>query len=186
MDRTTSFRRLNSQESISPIMTPKSDNLGDVILGGAGNDYLLGGRGDDVLDVGSTEDSASDTNGAFAGAWERCLDRRRRQEWMHGNGGDDQMFGGDGDDVLFGDEEVSPDGVAGNDYMEGGAGDDRIYRHGGDDVMAGGDRIDEIVGGAGRDLLYGGDGNDKLSGDSSDIAPADPAGRHVVWRRGKQ
>lgn len=42
------------------------DGQGDLLLGGAGNDYLWGSPGDDYLDAGSSEDTAADSNLLFA------------------------------------------------------------------------------------------------------------------------
>lgn len=165
---------------------PASDNKGDVLLGGAGNDYLMGGTGDDLLDAGATEDSSSNTNILFAGLGNDLLNGGAGGDWLLGDGGDDILIGAGGDDTLWGDEALSPGGVAGNDYLDGGAGDDKLNGHGGDDVLLGGAENDTMFGGTGGDSLYGEDGNDWLQGgDGSGIDGNDAlfggAGDDWLW-----
>ncbi len=126
--------------------------FGDVIDGGAGNDWieglggadnLQGGEGDDAIDSGVGADLVHGGNGnddIFAG---------------HGLG--DTIFGDDGDDVIYGAHE-------GNDAINGGNGNDRIYGQGGTDVLHGNEDDDYVDGGGGTDQVFGDNGNDELVG----------------------
>ncbi|MFP5479983.1 MAG: hypothetical protein ACLGIE_09905 [Alphaproteobacteria bacterium] len=169
------------------------DDLGNWLLGGAGNDLLSGRAGDDRLEG----DAGNDFLEGGAG-----------RDELNGGAGNDSLYGGEGDDLLI--------GGAGRDLLDGGAGQDRVSYHtaraavtidlttpkaskgdalgdiylgvegfdlsrfndrflgslGGDraDGLAGNDLLDGrggddwLSGGAGNDSLYGGEGADTLQG----------------------
>ncbi|HJV81887.1 calcium-binding protein [Noviherbaspirillum sp.] len=131
---------------------------GDVMYGGAGNDFMAGYDGEDILygEVGN--------------------------DVMAGDDSDDMLFGGDGDDKMTGDygstvyDSGSGAVIQGNDYLDGGAGNDFMQGEGGDDQLFGGGDDDEVWGDTstdssltgGNDYLDGEDGNDKLMGQGGD------------------
>lgn len=135
------------------------NDSGDVIRGGAGNDFAWGGGGDDLVEGDDGNDQ------------------------LIGSDGDDSLFGGDGADNLAGDgaQSSSPEFYTlpqfhGDDYLDGGNGDDSLSGDGGADQLYGGTGNDTLHGDAdgvaieyqGADYLNGGDGNDKLYGDAKD------------------
>jgi len=173
-----------------PLVIVAGDNLteilndgGNVLDGGAGDDFISAGSGDDLAHGGDDDDT------------------------VIGDGGADVLFGDDGDDELQGDGSVTSitylgftsdmvaierhgadilDGGAGNDKMwghgkddqlYGGAGDDFLwgdsdkagdvpFAHHGNDYLDGGDGTDQLVGNGGHDQLFGGAGKDMLFGDA--------------------
>lgn len=131
-----------------------SDNVANLLSGGAGgdnlyglsgDDTLIGGAGADKLDGGAGIDTAS-----YAGAAGAVVVRL----WnATGAGGDAQgdtftsienVTGGNGNDSL-----VGTDGVA--NVLSGGAGSDNLYGLSGDDTLIGGGAADRLDGGAGND-----------------------------------
>lgn len=119
---------------------------GDVLYGGAGDDWIFGGYGEDFIDAGSGNDVA------------------------FGEAGNDVIFGRDGDDVLVGDNAASVSGAnEGSDYLDGGDGADQIFGSGADDIVIGGRGDDILVGNAGKDvyMFNRGDGSDKVFDDST-------------------
>jgi Ca2+-binding RTX toxin-like protein len=90
-----------------------TDDVGDVLLGGSGEDSLYGGTGNDLMDGGAGSDM------------------------IVGDQGDDAISAGEGNDRV-----IAGPGVAA-DVVEGGGGDDHLYvRDGaGDDSVDGGDGI---------------------------------------------
>ena len=73
-------------------------------------------------------------------------------DWLTGDGEDNNLQGGGGNDRL--------DGGGGDDTLDGGDGDDILNGGDGDDILNGGDGNDGISGGAGADTLQGGAGDD--------------------------
>ncbi len=154
-----------------------SDDAGNFLDGGAGNDWIFAGSGDDLARGGADDDE------------------------LRGMGGNDRLFGENGADVLHGDGivlagylESTPADKHGDDVLDGGTGDDILKGQGGADVLIGGadddllwgddsdvrhapvavhgdDRLygdsgnDQLIGGGGADELYGGSENDLLVGD---------------------
>ena len=121
-----------------------SDVRGNILLGGAGNDWIEAGR--------------YDTHAAQY--WEFV---RHGRTVKHG---EDQLYGGPGDDWIFGEYEatqgslydpaVVPTGLPG-DWISGGSGADKAFGGAGDDVLLGGLGEDRLVAGAGMDVLLGDD-----------------------------
>src|SRR5712691_2096893 len=124
-----------------------SDDFGDVLNGGTGNDKICGGGGDDKITGGDNDDSINGQAG---------------DDLLNGNQGNDKLLGGDGQDVMFGGN--------GFDTMSGGDGDDTLHGQGGNDRIFGDAGNDSIFGDAGSDVLVGGDDNDTLlGGDGNDV-----------------
>ena len=121
-----------------------SDARGNILVGGAGNDWIEAGR--------------YDTHAAQY--WEFV---RHGRTVKHG---EDQLYGGPGDDWIFGEYEatqgslydptVVPTGRPGN-WISGGSGADKAFGGAGDDVLLGGLGEDRLVAGAGMDVLLGDD-----------------------------
>ena len=117
----------------------RTDDIGDAIYAGAGNDRAYGGAGDDYLDLGQGNDIAT------------------------GGAGNDVLLGGDGNDTILGDSNVAS-GTDGMDFLDGGAGNDTLAGGGNDDYLLGGAGDDILAGESGNDVLIGGKGNDTLEG----------------------
>ena len=99
-------------------------DLGDTMLGRAGNDTLVGAGGDDLMIAGGDRDTL--TGGAgddhqLAGSGDDLLNGDGGDDTLDGQGGADQVFGDDGDDVL-----VWQHG-GGSDNLDGGAGYDVVF-----------------------------------------------------------
>lgn len=103
---------------------------GNVIDGGAGDDYLEGGLGQDAIYGGDGNDVIYGLDG---------------DDTIYGGAGDDYIDGGRGNDTLY--------GGAGNDKVFGGLGKDTIYGGIGDDVIAGGGGKDTIYAGVGANKV---------------------------------
>lgn len=162
--------------------------LGDVLVGGGGDDVLLGGY--DMRSVGSRRlvDTVSYADapagvvvdlsarpGRATGHGTDTIRMHRRlrvvgsayadtivgsdgADHLDGRGGPDQISGRGGDDLVFG-EQV--DGGPGSDLLRGGAGHDLIGSHAG---------RDDVRGGAGRDFVeaYSGRPTDVRAGGGDD------------------
>ena len=142
-------------QSVNLEVIPGSDGeggIGNLIIGGDGDDRLGGTRRDDVMRGGDGDDRMNGNRG------DDVMDGGDGDDRMNGNRGDDVMDGGAGDDRMHGNR--------GDDVMDGGAGDDRLHGGHGDDVLSGGDGDDLLRGGAGDDQLAGGRGDDRLHGDA--------------------
>jgi Ca2+-binding RTX toxin-like protein len=120
--------------------TGSTDELGD---------YVDGGRGNDQIDLG----------GQDGPGYEQAL----------GTGGDDtilddegtaRIWGGDGNDHLNGGRDT--------DYINGNDGDDNIVGAGGDDELTGEIGRDLIYGGSGDDHMIPMQGSDHLDGGEGD------------------
>jgi Ca2+-binding RTX toxin-like protein len=150
---------------------------GNVIDGGAGNDYIAAGTGADTVHGGLDDDDILGMDGAdvlfgdagadfiwgdgFQGSEASVFTPLERHgndilvggagnDALVGQGGDDELYGGSEDDALWGDDPSlidTPASAHGNDYLDGG------------------DGADELTGGGKDDTLFGGAGNDKLWGD---------------------
>lgn len=134
-----------------------TNDQGDILFGGIGNDSVNGRFGNDELHGDAGHDS------------------------LRGGVGDDTLFGGDGDDALQG--EVGNDrlmGEAGDDRLLGEYGDDYVDGGDGDDLVAGGDGNDVLLGGSGADKILGGNGDDILVAGTEDVLIDGGAGYDIV------
>lgn len=157
----------------------ETEDEGNTISAGDGDDWVLAGLANDVVDGGSGND------------------------FVWGAGGSDYVSGGEGRDVLYGDGEVdrewrlpyTPADMQGVDVLDGGEGDDVLFGQGagdalfggsgadlifgddkdldrspaetaGDDYIEAGTGADTVIGGARSDRIDGGEGDDELWGDS--------------------
>jgi Ca2+-binding RTX toxin-like protein len=106
--------------------------MGDALVGAAGDDVLSGSDGNDML-VGNAGD-----------------------DMLFGGDGRDNILGGDGDDMIIGgagsDNILGGDG---DDMIIGGSGSDILMGNAGDDTFVGTD-------GDCNDLIYGGEGSDTI------------------------
>jgi Ca2+-binding RTX toxin-like protein len=146
--------------------TIQGENGDDVLYGGAGDDYLDGGNNDDVLnggagadtlDGGEDYDIASYRNGASSGIIIDSI-----------NG---VLVGIQGDaigDQLINIEEI--EGTNFNDVLKGNDAENIFNGAGGNDTLEGGAGDDLLVGGLGADRLDGGTGLDWASYFSSNTA----------------
>ncbi|MFH2210689.1 MAG: VCBS domain-containing protein [Pseudomonadota bacterium] len=166
----TSFTALSFYEE-------KDDPDGDMLYGGAGDDWIMAGEGDDYAEGGDGNDAI------FGEAGDDILNGGKGNDSLvgdnpdRGNGdglpgarhGDDALAGGEGDDSLSGN--------GGNDMLSGGAGNDVMQgddsatpgQYHGDDTLDGGDGNDTMWGQGGDDVLVGGAGDDYLEGDYSTL-----------------
>jgi len=80
----------------------------------------------------------------------------RGADLIEGGGGDDYVLGWEANDIII--------GGAGNDNLNGMDGDDQIEGDGGNDTIRGDAGNDDLRGDAGNDTLLGGAGNDFLDG----------------------
>ena len=115
------------------------------------------------------------------------MDGRSGDDFLIGDGGDDQLYGGD--DAL-GAQFVGagPSGLSNTDYLDGGAGNDALDGGSGDDLLFGGDGNDRLYGGdngtgaadgaflSNNDFLDGGAGDDVMTGGTGDDFLTDAAG----------
>ena len=154
---------------------------GNLIDGGAGNDWILAGTGSDVVHGGDDADDIEGMAGNDVLFGDGGNDRiygdgpnddslvtytppdqhgydvlvgGAGNDLLLGQGGADVLFGGADDDVLYGDDRDdtnTPVSVHGSDYLDGGAGADKLYGNGGDDILIGGTGDDTLEGGAGQD-----------------------------------
>lgn len=170
-----------------------TDDAGNLIDGGVGNDLISGGPGRDTVTGGADDDDidglgeadilfgdgGNDTISgdgiALPGYWstvageqhgDDLIDGGAGNDSLEGQGGSDQVYGGIGNDSLWGDDldaRVTPYAWHGADSLDGGDGDDKV------------------VGGGSNDSLSGGQGNDELFGDSSlDKLPGEHHGSDVL------
>ena len=148
----------------------------DVLEGGVGADTLAGGAGDDKVlydDAGEgvrvdlsntgTQADFDGTHGFNANNNEAVGDTLSdiedvvgsdHNDWLTGDGEDNDLQGGEGDDRL--------DGGVGADTLDGGIGADTLEGGVGADTLTGGIGADILEGGVGADTLAGGAGDDKV------------------------
>ncbi|MHB0986531.1 MAG: putative Ig domain-containing protein [Sulfuricella sp.] len=149
---------------------------GNLIDGGAGNDFIAAGTGADYVHGGADKD------------------------FIFGMDKDDVLFGDGGNDRIYGDGD-KPDGISvvwalpenhGNDIIDGGDGDDYLLGQGKDDIIFGGKDNDKIWGDDvtvadldptynGNDYLDGGDGNDQIVGGGKDDTLIGGDGNDSLW-----
>ena len=151
--------------------------VGDVLIGGKGNDKLdggtgaddmVGGAGNDLYLVDNANDTVFEDPAATGGidtvwAW-TGYKLEAGVENLTFFGGTTAMNGAGNDlaNIIVGNDGINVlDGGKGNDAINGKAGNDTLY---------GGAGNDTLDGGTGVDNLYGGDGNDVYWVDSqSDV-----------------
>jgi Ca2+-binding RTX toxin-like protein len=122
-------------------LTLAGNELGNSLLGGAGDDTLNGGAGNDLLDGGGgTSDDTASYAGAAAGIVV-SLAIQTAQDTV-----------GAGEDTLLDIENLN-----GSSY------DDTLIGNGENNELAGGDGNDTLNGGGGDDILDGGGGTDIAS-----------------------
>jgi Ca2+-binding RTX toxin-like protein len=107
--------------------------LGDIILGGSGNDTIVGDTGDDTINGNDGNDSVDGGGGndsILGGSGQDTLNGEAGNDTLDGQGGDDVLDGGDGNDVIS--------------WMGLGDGDDTVTMDdGGDTLLVSGDESDE-------------------------------------------
>ncbi len=104
---------------------PAVDRIGDLLIGGAGDDTLIGERGNDTLVGGVGKDS------------------------LRGGGGDDLLIGGSGNDTLRGGSgNDTLIGGSGRDSLVGGSGNDSLVGGTGSDTLIGGSGGDTLTSGS--------------------------------------
>jgi Ca2+-binding RTX toxin-like protein len=138
--------------------TGTGNELGNVIVGGIGNDTLDGGAGNDTLDGGAGADAM--TGGAGDDTY--VVDNAGDQVNEASDGGTDTVRTVLGAYALGANLENLTYTGAGNFAGIGNALDNAIAGNGGNDALSGDLGNDTLNGGGGNDSLSGGDGNDKL------------------------
>jgi Ca2+-binding RTX toxin-like protein len=148
-----------------------SDDVGNVLRGGEGNDYLEGRGGDDVLIGGQGADRLVGGDGidtaSYAdnfGVQVSLLTGRSNELGPLADTltGIENLWGSAYADTLIGDGGINVlSGADGNDTIYGGDGADRLDGGAGDDTL---------FGGAGADTFIGGDGADTVSYDGLSTA----------------
>jgi serralysin len=141
----------------------------DRIFGGADNDDLFGGDGNDVLDGGQQEGDDSDLLNGGDGI--DLADYATVQFGMDINLAKEAAQGGGNFDALVSIENITGtnfvDKLTGNgvaNLIQGADGGDTINGLGGADRLSGNGGNDTLNGGSGTDILIGSLGNDKLTG----------------------
>jgi Ca2+-binding RTX toxin-like protein len=152
-----------------------TENTGNVIDAGAGNDFVSAGTAADTVHGGEGDDDIYGLDGA---------------DVLFGDAGSDFIMG-DGLDFV-GSSVYTSSTKHGNDILIGGAGNDVLIGQGGNDELLGGTEDDQLYGDAfakettplevhGNDVLDGGDGNDKLLGGGRDDDLFGGSGRDTLW-----
>jgi Ca2+-binding RTX toxin-like protein len=168
----------------------RAGDLGNDVLGGAGNDKIVGGKlddwlfgddGDDVLFSGDVVSAGVVTQAALQAAGTLVVNAVAATAVDGGNG--DLLDGGAGNDRLYGGK--------GSDWLKGGDGVDALYGGAGGDILEGGAGDDQgasaaaaIFGGAGSDqYVFGyGDGNDVVFDESDPAGVAGSSGDSLYTR----
>lgn len=176
--------------------TLTSGDLGDFLVGNAGDDVLIGNGGKDQLEGGDGNDII------YGGDDGDFIDGGQGADLIYGGAGSDNILGGYGADRIFGEDgfdlvnysnspwAVRVDLTAGkgqggwaegdtyssieqiygslyfSDVFTGGAAGEKLYGFGGNDQIYGLAGNDWLYGGNGQDILNGGDGADQLFGDA--------------------
>lgn len=122
------------QDNEAPVeaIVESGTDMGDALVGAAGDDILSGMAGDDML-VGNAGDDM-----LFGGAGRDDMLGGDGADMLSGGAGSDHILGGDGDDMII--------GGTGSDILMGNAGDDTFIGTDGDC----------------NDLIYGGEGTDTI------------------------
>ncbi len=186
-----------------------TNQKGDFLSGGAGDDWVVGAQGNDVLSGGDggdlliggagNDDIWGDRDLAAGIGWsvQRQITVVNGIPQFFSNysgvvvrtdgtvGGDDVIYGGSGDDWIAGE--------AGDDFIDGGADNDALFGMSGNDILIGGsgddwlfgdfasaqEGADYLDGGTGNDHLYGDGGGDILIGGQGDDTLAGGAGKDI-------
>lgn len=134
------------------------NGLGNLIVGGAGNDTLIGEGGDDTLIGGDGDDlfyfdySSADLQGGAG--FDTAIVQSSSGSYLElGASSIEQTYGGIGNDTLIGTGSVVGIAIDGGD---------------GDDTLVGGAFADTLTGGNGADQLAGADGDDVFYIDAAD------------------
>ena len=182
-----------------------TNELGEFVSGGDGNDWIISSGGNDLLSGGSGKDliiAGAGNDDIWGDSEYRAGLGWNTTRWVSGNdlsatfnssysgsvrltdgsvGGDDVIYSGAGEDWVSGE--------AGDDFIDGGAGDDVLYGMQGLDVLIGGDGDDWITGdfASGQtgleesaDYLDGGQGIDHLLGNGGADVLIGGAGNDVI------
>ena len=129
--------------------------------------------------VGDTLTDIKNLVGSFHNDW---LTGDGEDNNLQGGGGNDRLEGGDGDDTLIGgDGDDILNGGDGNDTIYGGAGVDNLNGSAGADTLQGGAGDDYLDGGADNDILEGGAGVDTLQGFTGDDSLDGGAGNDYLY-----
>jgi len=122
------------QEPSAPVdgIVESGTEVGDALVGAAGDDVLSGYEGSDML-VGNAGDDM-----LFGGDGRDDMLGGEGADMLVGGAGSDNILGGDGDDLII--------GGSGSDILMGNAGDDTFIGTDGDC----------------NDLIYGGEGSDTI------------------------
>jgi Ca2+-binding RTX toxin-like protein len=116
----------NLQQSGTASINGTGNELGNIIVGNAGNNALNGYYGNDIISGGDGDDNIIGWYG---------------NDTLSGGNGNDTISGGLDNDVMYGD--------AGNDTIDGGGGNDTMFGGAGDDfysVDSNGDVVTEQAG----------------------------------------
>lgn len=152
-----------------------SDEFGETIDGGDGNDTINAGSGDDTIDGGDGNDSI------IAGDGEDVIDGDDGQDTIDGGTGNDTIDAGNGQDsVLGGDGDDSINAGDGADTVDGGAGADFVNGSSGTDILNGGTDNDIVFGGSENDIVNGGDGDDIVNGQAGNDTVSGDAGNDTA------
>jgi len=135
-----------------------TNDKGDTLYGGDGNDILFGQGGDDFLYGGAGNDIL------FGGSGNDTLYGESGSDVLSGGSGNDTLYGGTGNDVLS--------GGLGNDILIGGAGDDILKGDAGVDTFTW-QKGDTVAGSVAKDYVvdFSKSEGDKL--DLSDLLDSD-------------
>ncbi|MGQ0672374.1 MAG: M10 family metallopeptidase C-terminal domain-containing protein [Hyphomicrobium sp.] len=139
-----------------------ADGIGDVLMGGAGNDqYFISDRTDEIWELSGGSDTAdkvyTNLNRFSLASTARLV-------------GDVEVleFAGTGDFTGTGNSLANVIvGGAGTDTLMGGAGNDHLVGGRGTDTLNGGAHDDVLEGNEGNDSMIGGSGNDHYRVDSA-------------------
>ena len=151
---------------------------GNLIDGGAGDDFVIAGTGNDTVFGGLDNDTV----------WGLFQD-----DFIKGEGGNDFLAGDGGSGSIYLPYATwTPDYLHGRDFIDGGIGNDTILGQGGKDSLYGGADDDLIFGDDHNpdrtafeahddDYLDGGSGNDQLSGGGKDDLLLGGTGNDSLW-----
>jgi len=140
--------------------TVSGNSVGNILIGGVGDDVLRGFDGADQLFGGFGDDRAEGGNG---------------DDKIRSGPGKDTLFGGAGNDTLGASNR--------NDLLNGESGNDLLLGSNGNDRLLGEDGADTLLGGNGRDTLTGGAGADRMDGGAQIDTVSYATANDKVWVR---
>jgi Ca2+-binding RTX toxin-like protein len=137
-----------------------SDDVGDVIRGGVGDDYIDAWVGNDIISGGAGNDQLKGMAGSDTADYSASpagISANLTSNTATGEGSDtfvevEHLVGSNFNDVLVGN--------AGNNVLRGLNGNDVLDGQGGNDALVGGNGNDVLVGRAGNDAFHGDAGVD--------------------------